>query len=164
MYVLILNILFEIVIAAVENQEQMLTPVSVARVLLEQKQEIRELKLMVISLLEKVDRLLISRNPNDNGRSRIVSSGLNLPIETKEDLIKLDMELGVNEELKSEIGIALSLLGGKNVKDITRTIFRGLMSRELRMQYVAAKPTKDKTVFKQHNTLYRLVIGRFRQN
>ncbi|KZS01003.1 Uncharacterized protein APZ42_002474 [Daphnia magna] len=43
------------------------------------------------------------------------------------------MELGDNEELKSAIGIALSLLGGKNVKDIIRTILRGLMSRQLRI-------------------------------
>ncbi|KAK4006755.1 hypothetical protein OUZ56_011913 [Daphnia magna] len=132
--------------------------VSVSRVLLQQKQEIRELKLMMTNLLEKMDHLLISQNPNDNGRSRMASPGLKLPMETKEDLIKLDMELGDNEELKSAIGIALSLLGGKNVKDIIRTILRGLMSRQLRMQYVAAKPTREKTVFKQHNTLYRFII------
>lgn len=138
--------------------------VSVARVLLQQKQEIRELKLMMTNLLEKMDHLLISQNPNDNGRSRMTSPGLKLPMETKEDLIKLDMELGDNEDLKSAIGIALSLLGGKNVKDIIRTILRGLMSRQLRMQYVAAKPTREKTVFKQHNNLYRFIIGRFRQN
>ncbi|KAI9565207.1 hypothetical protein GHT06_008988 [Daphnia sinensis] len=47
------------------------------------------------------------------------------------------MELGDNEELKSDIWNALSLLGGKNVKDIIRTILRGLMSRQLRMQYTS---------------------------
>jgi hypothetical protein len=72
------------------------------------------------------------------------------------------MEFGLNEELKSDIGIALFFLGGKNVKDIIRTILAGLMSRQLRMQYVAAKPKREKIVFKQHNTLYRFVIGRFR--
>ncbi|KAK4006439.1 hypothetical protein OUZ56_011592 [Daphnia magna] len=108
-----------------------------------------------------MDRLLISRNPNEVDSSSFHNAnslGFKLPIETKEDFIKLDLELGENGQLKSHIWLALSLIGGTNVKDIVRTILRELMARRLQMQYEAAKPAKDKTVFKQHNTLYLFVI------
>jgi hypothetical protein len=44
---------------------------------------------------------------------------------------------------------AQSLFGGKDLKEIVKTILRGLMDKKLRMRYVVLKSTRGKLVLKK---------------
>jgi hypothetical protein len=74
--------------------------------------------------------------------------GLKLPLRTPEDVITLNTELEKgNKAVKHHMQNALSpLFGGKDLKEIVKTILRGLMDKKLRMRYVVLKSTRGKLV------------------
>jgi hypothetical protein len=100
-------------------------------------------------------------NSNSGGDTfEILSTTFKLPRKTRKALLELDAELEKNIVLKQQIQLALSLLGGKNLKEIVRVTMRGFMAKEIRVKYVAQKVTKGKHVFKHHKNLFGFVIGK----
>ncbi|EFX68931.1 hypothetical protein DAPPUDRAFT_114127 [Daphnia pulex] len=153
-------------LAALSGREKdMRVPVSVARLLISYKQEIVELKSLMARVLEKLDILTSQNRKSNSGEDTvdILSTRFKLPLKTRKTVMELDAELDNNMELKQQIQLALSLLGGKNLKEIVRLTMRGLMAKEVRVQYVAQKVTKGKYVFKQHKNLFGFIIDVVRQ-
>jgi hypothetical protein len=140
----------------------MRVPVSVARLLISYKQEIVGLKSLMARVLEKLDILTSQNRKSNSGEDtfEILSTRFKLPLKTRKALMELDAELDNNMELKQQIQLALSLLGGKNLKEIVRLTMRGLMAKEVRVKYVTQKVTKGKHVFKHHKNLFGFIIGK----
>jgi hypothetical protein len=87
--------------------------------------------------------------------------GLKFPLRTPEDVITLNTELEKgNKAVKHQMQNAQSLFGGKDLKEMVKTILRGLMDKKLRMRYVALKSTRGKLVLKKHGTLFKFVVGK----
>jgi hypothetical protein len=64
-------------------------------------------------------------NSNSGGDTfEILSTTFKLPRKTRKALLELDAELEKNIVLKQQIQLALSLLGGKNLKEIVRVTMR----------------------------------------
>ncbi|EFX80432.1 hypothetical protein DAPPUDRAFT_243678 [Daphnia pulex] len=148
-------------LAALTGREKdMRVPVSVARLLISYKQEIVGLKSLMARVLEKLDILTSQNRKSNSGEDTfdILSTRFKLPLKTRKALMELDAELDNNMELKQQIQLALSLLGGKNLKEIVRLTMRGLMAKEVRVKYVAQKVTKGKHVFKHHKNLFGFII------
>ncbi|EFX70163.1 hypothetical protein DAPPUDRAFT_112963 [Daphnia pulex] len=121
--------------------------------------------------LTEWERLLQARNAEWNGLASASASasamdelGLKFPLRTPEDVITLNTELEKgNTAVKHQMQNAQSLFGGKDLKEIVKTILRGLMDKKLRMRYVALKSTRGKLVLKKHVTLFKFVVDLIRR-
>jgi hypothetical protein len=115
--------------------------------------------------LREWERLLQERNAEWNSlasaNSPMDELGLKLPLRTPEDVITLNTELEKgNTAVKHQMQNARSLFGGKDLKEIVKTILRGLMDKKLRVRYVALNSTRGKLVSKKHVTLFKFVVGK----